>query len=311
MKLVSAEKIVRIDPIEGADQIEKATVLGWEIVVKKGEYKSGDLSAYIQIDTVVPETDQFEFLRPRGFRVRTIKLRKQISQGLLVPLPPGDFNEGDDLTDIIGVKKFQKEVEQKDERPKKPKMWYKKWWWIIKYRFLVKIFPALKTVNRAGFPTGLVPITDEERIQNIPSVLEKYKGKLFVVSEKLDGSSITLIYDGKKVRVCSRRFELFNTQNEWHRVYKETEFEKHLKVLAEFLDTKNIIVQGEFIGKPQGNRYNLQSDEIRLFNIYANGKRINQDLFYTVCNRSIGWNQVIGPHARINLERGRRTITTS
>jgi len=286
--LASAQRIIRIDPIDGADFIVKATVLGWEIVIKKGEFAVGDLVAYIQIDTVVPETEQFEFLRERQFRVRTIKLRKQISQGLVVPLPAGNWKEGDDLTEAIGVKKYEKGGETPGVQPRKPKVWYKKLWYILKYQYLVKVFPNLNTFNRNRFPKHLVPITDEERIQNIPGVLERYKGKIFVVSEKLDGSSITIIRDRKwngkpKYRICSRRFELFNTKNEWHGVFFSTEFAAHIEKLVQHFGTTKIIVQGEFIGKPQGNRYRLPADEIRLFNIYVNGKRLLQDQFYDAC----------------------------
>jgi len=237
---------------------------------------------------VVPETEQFEFLRERAFRVRTIKLRKQISQGLIVPLPPGDWKEGDDLTDALSVRKWEKGGETPGVMPRKPKVWYKKLWFILKYRYLVKVFPNLNTFNRNRFPKHLVPITDEERIQNIPGVLERYRGKSFVVSEKLDGSSITIIRDkswtGKpKYRVCSRRFELFNIKNEWHGVFFSTGFATYIERLVDHFGTTNIIVQGEFIGKPQGNRYRLQKDEIRLFNIYVNGKRLMQDKFYKAC----------------------------
>jgi RNA ligase (TIGR02306 family) len=127
MKLASAEKITAINPIEGADQIEVATVLGWQIVIKKNEFKVGDLVGYIQTDTIVPETPEFEFLRARDFRVRTIKLRKQISQGLIVPLP-GKYNEGDDLTDVLGIKKFSKDKEVIEDKPKMPKSGYKKYY---------------------------------------------------------------------------------------------------------------------------------------------------------------------------------------
>lgn len=288
--LASVEKVLKIDPIDGADFIQKATVLGWELVIKKGEFNVGDLAAYIQIDTVVPETEQFEFLRERKFRVRTIKLRKQISQGLLVPLPTGNWKEGDDLTEALGVKKYSKDTELIEDRPRVPKIWYKKVLYILKYRYLVKIFPTLKTFNRASFPKFLVPITDEERIQNMPHILEQYKGKEFVISEKLDGSSITIIRDRKwtgkpKYRVCSRRFELFNTKNEWHQVFYSTRFETHIERLVEWFKTPRIIVQGEYIGKPQGNKYQLKENEIRLFNIYVNGIRVRQDVFYAACGQ--------------------------
>lgn len=288
--LASAQKIISLDPIEGADLIVKATVLGWEIVVKKDEFKVGDLVAYIQIDTVVPETEQFEFLRERNFRVRTIKLRKQISQGLVVPLPAGNWGEGDDLTEALGIRKFEKGGEVPGVQPRKPKVWYKKWWYILKYSCLVKVFPGLKTFNRNRFPTNLVPITDEERIQNIPGVLQRYMGKSFVVSEKLDGSSITIIHERKwngksRYRVCSRRFELFNTKNEWHQVFFSSNFANHLQALVTHFKTPHVVVQGEFIGAPQGNRYGLKENEIRLFNIYIDGERLTQDRFYDACNK--------------------------
>lgn len=276
MKLASCEKITALDPIEGADFIVRASLLGWQIVVKKDEFKVGNLVAYIQINTIVPEKEEFEFLRERDFRVRTIKLRKQISQGLIVPLPPGNWNEGDDLTEALGVKKYNKGGEGRIVMPAKPKIWYKKLWYI------------LKTFNRNKFPTNLVSITDEERIQNMPHILQTYAGRAFVVSEKLDGSSIIIIRDrtrwGKvKYRVCSRRFELFNDKNEWHGVFYSTNFAEHIEKLVKYFETTKIIVQGEFIGKPQGNKYKLEKDEIRLFNIIVDGRRIEQTQFTNIC----------------------------
>lgn len=295
MKLASVEKIERITPIEGADVIETAHVLGWQIVTKRGEYQVGDLTIYVQIDTVTPDTEYFEFLRPRGFRVKTIKLRKQISQGLLVPLNyvtglGFDPKEGDDVTDLVGIKKYYKDIEVAEPLPKMPPKGWKKWKYIIKYRFLAKIFPWMLSVNRNGFPKHLVPITDEERIQNMKWVLESHNGKEFVVSEKLDGSSITIIHDKKmfkkeRYRICSRRFELFNTANAWYKAFESTNFKQHISNLVNHFQTFNIIVQGEFIGSPQGNKYQLKADEIRLFNIYVNGKRINQKDFYEVCTQ--------------------------
>ncbi len=297
MKLASIQKIVKITPIDGADKIETATVLGWNIVVKKDEYKVGDLACYIQIDTVVPELPEYEFLRERKFRVRTIKLRKQISQGLLVPLPE-TFNkstkwkEGDDVADIIGVKKYEKVDNNpiQEERPRMPKVWYKKWIYILKYNFLFKAFPSLQKKSRSPFPTNLVSITDEERIQNVPRTLETHKGKLFVVSYKLDGSSITIIHSkvlGKsKFRICSRRFELHDKKNDWHKVFIETNFADEITKLTAYFKTDDIIVQGEAIGKFNGNHHNLQQEKIMLFNIYVDGKRLNQKEFLEVCVRN-------------------------
>ncbi len=289
MNLASIQKITKLSPIEGADLIEKASVLGWEVVVKKDEFKEGSLCVYIQIDTVVPELPEYEFLRERKFRVRTIKLRKQISQGLIIPLPVGDWKEGDDVTELLGIKKYEKPDNNPEryEKPRMPKVWYKKWLYIFKYNFLYKFFPNLQKSSRSPFPKNLVPITDEERIQNIPPVLSQYAGKVFVVSYKLDGSSITIIHSkvlGKsKFRICSRRFELHNTTNDWYKVFKSTDFASEVKKLVKFYNTDDIIVQGEAIGKFNGNHHNLQQDQIRLFNIYVNGKRIDQKEFIKVC----------------------------
>lgn len=291
--LATIQKILNIEPIEGADSIEVATVLGWKVVVKKGEYKIGELCVYIQIDTIVPEKPEFEFLRPRKFRVRTIKLRKQISQGLIIPYDikqlKGGLQEGDDVSGFIGVIKYEKidNNPEKYEKPKMSKVWYKKWIYLFKYNVLYKLFPKLQRKLRSSFPTNLVSITDEERIQNMPKILEQYKGKEFVVSYKLDGSSITIIHNkilGKsKYRICSRRFELHDTKNDWYKVFVETKFSEEIQKLINYYETNDIIVQGEAIGKFNGNHHNLEKEQIRLFNIYVDGKRLNQSKFITMC----------------------------
>lgn len=90
--LASIQRITALNPIEGADAIEVADVLGWKVVVKKGEYQVGDLAIYLEIDSVPPDEEQYRFLwkfaeqRPNNFRIKTIKLRGQISQGILFPL---------------------------------------------------------------------------------------------------------------------------------------------------------------------------------------------------------------------------------
>ena len=285
MKLASVQKVLKVTPIEGADLIEVATVLGWNIVVKKNEYKEGDLCCYIQIDTVVPELPEYEFLRERKFRVRTIKLRGQLSQGLIVPLPKGKWDEGDDATEVIGVKKYEKPDNNPEriERPKAPKLWYKKIIYFLKYNYIYKWFPNLLPKLRSPFPKELVSITDEERIQNIPKVLEQYKGKEFVVSYKLDGSSITIIHNRGKFRICSRRFELHDKKNDWYKVFESVNFKDEILKLVKHFNTNNIIVQGEAIGKFNGNHHNLQKEQIRLFNIYVDGVRLSQDKFIEVC----------------------------
>lgn len=297
MKLATIQEIIDVKPIEGADAVELAFVLGWQVVVKKGQFKVGDWCVYIQIDTVVPEKPEFEFLRSRDFRVRTIKLRKQLSQGIIFPMDilpnkyiPANSKLSDyDVTDILGIKKYEKPNNNPTEPSERmPKNGYRKWIYLFKYNFLYKVFPKLKSKSRSPFPTDLVPITDEERIQNVPGILESYKNKPFHISYKLDGSSITIIRDkglfGKPVyRICSRRFELHDKKNDWYKVFEETDFKVYLERLAEIYNDKQIIVQGEAIGKFNGNHHNLKKDEIRAFNIYVNGIRLKPLEFYSAC----------------------------
>lgn len=124
-KLVSIQKILNIEPIEGADKIEKLTVLGWHVVASKSEgHKIGDLVVYIEIDTQLPELPIFEFLKDRKYRVKTIKLKGQVSQGLVIPLKEIEKNfnvdisklkEGEDITSIIGATKYDPELEAENK----------------------------------------------------------------------------------------------------------------------------------------------------------------------------------------------------
>lgn len=283
MNLASVQKIIDIQPIEGVDAIEKVQVLGWWVVTKRGEYQIGDLCSYIQIDTIVPEGEEFEFLRSRGFRVRTIQLRKQISQGLIVPLPVGKWKEGDDLTEILGVKKYSKVVGVEDKPEVAPKKWWRKYIWLVKTKIVYQLFPSLKPPpSKFPFPSNLISKTDEERIQNITRVLTTHRGKRFILAEKLDGSSITILHEKGKFRICSRNFEMNNPQNEWSQVFIHTNFSQHILKLVEHFQTDRIYGQGEYIGKPQGNPYALKNNEIRLFNLIVDGKRLNQKEFFEV-----------------------------
>ena len=290
MNLASVQKVLSITKHPNADTLSICTVLGWQCIIKLDQFKENDLVGYIMIDTVVPEKDEFEFLRDKKFRVRTIKLRGELSQGLVIPLPEGKWKEGDDLTDIIGVKKYEKPDNNpiRETKPKRPTKFWPRLKYDFKYHYLYRWFPKLRPKTRSIFPKHLVPITDEERIQNIPKVLEQYKGKDFIASYKLDGSSITIIHEKNFLRksvyrICSRRFELHDKNNDWYKVFDSSNFKQHIDLLVRYFDTNNIIVQGEAIGSFNGNHHNLKSNEIRLFNIYVDGKRINQKDFIDIC----------------------------
>ena len=167
-KLATIRTIKSILPIEGADRIELAVVDGWKCVIKKGEFSEGDSVVYCEIDSFLPIREEFEFLRKssfkkmgddEGFRLRTVKLRGQISQGLLID--PAVLNRecsvGEDVTAELGILKYEPPI------------------------------PACLTGSVVGpFPSAISK-TDEERIQNLASDYGSYQNKPFFVSEKLDG----------------------------------------------------------------------------------------------------------------------------
>lgn len=279
------ERIVDIRPIEGADRIEVATVLGWECVVAKTDgFKVGDLVVYIEVDSIVPDRPEFAFLKDRKFRVRTIKLRKQVSQGLILPitiLPAGKYAEGQGVEKVLGVKKYDPESEieamlvtQKQEISKNK---------IINFlgRFSwVRSLPGIRNLfgKRGGFPKFLTK-TDETRIQNMPAILEKEKGTEFVVTEKIDGQSATyflvknpnrFLWFGPKYvfGVCSRNLRLGKPDSSsYWTIARKHNMEK---VLRESIRPQDnfIAIQGEIAGPGiQGNKYALNQYHFFAFNM--------------------------------------------
>lgn len=247
-KLASIQKIERIDPIPDADSIEVATVLGWHVVVKKGEFQPGQMVVYAEIDSVLPEKPEYEFLRKccyldkngfRGFRIRTAKLRGQVSQGIVFPvdvLPRGmTFSLGQDVTAEMGIVKYDPPI------------------------------PAtLSGLIKGQFPS-FIPKTDEIRIQAVPGVLERHKGIECYATEKLDGSSMTAYLQGDDFGICSRNLELkFSETNSLWRLSTRYDLQGALESIG-----GDLAFQGEIIGPGiQGNKYKLKDTQFRIFNIY-------------------------------------------
>jgi hypothetical protein len=287
-RLAHVEKIVSLSPIEGADRIEVCEILGWQCVVKKGEFRVGDTVVYIEVDSIVPEKPEYEFFRERKFRVRTIKLRKQISQGLVLPLsvlPEGKrYKEGQDVTDILGVVKYDpqaiQELEESDIRMKNP---------IFKFMMRFTWFRKLFRKNKGGFPKWIVK-TDEERIQNMPRILITEEGRPFEVTEKLDGQSVTYYLKRNKGRdllkgkfefgVCSRNNRLVKPDSSsWWTIAKELDIESVLKRLIDEED--HVILQGEILGtNVQGNKYKVSEYKFYAFNLIYPAGRMN---YFDMC----------------------------
>lgn len=196
--LAHVEKVIDVQPIEGADKIEVATVLGWQCVVKKNEVNVGDLVVYIEIDSVLPDIPYFQFMEPRKYRVKTIKLRKQISQGLIIPISDiskiaidlesiNDINilkEGQDITGLLNITKYESPSDRESNNShftKRKYSWYIKW--LTRYQW----FRKLTGMRSKSFPDWLKKI-DETRLQNIPSILRN-TDKDWYATEKVDGQS--------------------------------------------------------------------------------------------------------------------------
>ena len=246
-KLATIRKIDAIDPIEGADAIEVATIGGWKVVVKKGEFPVNSYAIFCEIDSWIP-TELAPFLtsagkEPREFngikgeRLRTVKLRGQLSQGLLLPIPEDTIKgagsligEGLDLTDHLGIIKWEKPV------------------------------PAqLAGQVRGNFPS-LVPKTDQERIQNLVEEFNGvYQEDSWSITEKLDGSSCTFYLDDEgSFHVCSRNLDLKEDENNsfWKVAHK---FD--IEGIMRRNSMQGIAIQGEMIGEGiQGNQYKVLLD---------------------------------------------------
>lgn len=259
-KLASIRKIDDVRPIEGADAIECAVVGGWTVVVKKGEYKPGDLAVYCEIDSWIPvEVAPFlvkgkeprEFEGVKGERLKTIKLRGQLSQGLLLPLSVLNVkqdgvvyetlaDEGCDVTDVLNIKKWEKAI------------------------------PAqLAGQVRGNFPT-LIPKTDQERCQNIVCEIAAAMkaGLRFEVTEKLEGSSCTMYMDPDgEFHVCSRNMDLKRDENNsFWRAAIANDVERKMRDMELF----GVAVQGELIGPGiQGNIYKLNDVRFFVFDVYS------------------------------------------
>ncbi len=284
-KLAHIEKILKIEPIEEADKIEVATILGWSCVVKKDEFKVGDMIVFIEPDAILPEKPIFEFMRPRKFRVKTCKLRGVISQGLVFPLHilPNGFKikEGADCTKSLSITKYGP---QETKKVKIKLSWRKNKWryfiWKIK-SFLRKI-GIIKSYKKT-WPYFLKK-TDEERCQNLSDrFFNGMKSELIYISEKIDGQSVTFFKHKRNFGICSRNVELHEkiaTTNQ--KIY----FDMAKKYDLENKIPSGFAIQCEQYGKGiQGNKYHLDEVKLACFNVYdiINKKYLSLAEFMCFC----------------------------
>ena len=270
-KLAQVQQIAEIKPISGADAIELAQILGWQCVVKKSEFKPGDFCVYFEVDSFLPIEERYEFLRKNsyrknellgeGFRIKTMTLRGEISQGLVLPLGqfPNITNKevGSDVTELLGVRKW--------ELPEQ----------------------AMSDGTAIGEKPYGIPTTDETRIQSAPELLAEFDGKPYYISTKMDGTSCTVYVKDGKVGVCGRNYEYKDDEkcSMWKWVHDRKLMDKLMKL------GQNIAIQGEFCGAGiQKNRLKLQKPELFVFTILILGDdnktaRVSLDEMRDFCKR--------------------------
>lgn len=268
--LVSIQEIRDIKPIKNADKIVCATILGWQLVIKKDEFKIGDKCVYFEVDSYLPIEDKYEFLRSssfkkheilgEGFRIKTQCLRGQISQGLALKLSDVGLDEnlpiGTNVTEILNVRKWEP---------------------------LEKIsnFGKLKE----GLPDG-VSMTDETRIQSIyDDIIKEFEGKRYYISTKIDGTSFTAYMKNGHFGICSHTNECIEDDNIPSSLWN---FIRKHKIEEKFRDANidNIVIQGELAGPGiQKNHLKLIKLDWFIFSIkdLTTGKRVSLDKMLEIC----------------------------
>jgi RNA ligase (TIGR02306 family) len=272
--LVTVQRVKKISAIPESDFLELAHIMGWQCVVKKGEFREGDLGVYFEVDSFLPIDPRFEFLRAsshrenfdngEGFRIRTVKLRGQLSQGLILPYASfpeiEGAGEGDDVTEKLRVKQ-----------------------WIVQES------TTAGGVAIGGRPSG-VPTSDEIRVQSATDLIEELSGKPYYITTKMDGTSGTVYCIDGKTGCCSRNREIKDEADAmyWMPVYKHGLREK-LTALG-----KNIVLIGEICGPGvQKNKLKLPETEWYVFDAidYDTGECLSYDKICETC-AALGVNTV-------------------
>lgn len=269
-KLASIQKIWKIEPIEGADRIELAHVLGWQCVVNKGQFHPMDIGVYFEIDSFLPIRPEFEFMRTssykktdimgEGFRLRTMRFRGQISQGLLLPLSqfpeiPADAEIGTDVTELLGVRKW--EIEER----------------------------ATTGGTVIGNLPYDIPHTDETRVQEEPELIQAFAGLEYYISTKMDGSSHSIGIDENGFHVTGHNYEYKDDGNSsFYELVKARGYQEKMEAFAQENGLTALTIQGELCAPGiQRNRLRLAKPEWYVFTVRENGKRVGLKRMLEIC----------------------------
>ena len=251
---------VRLHP--NADALELCTILGWQVVIKKGEFKAGDQCVYVEVDSVLPEKPEFEFLRNKNFRIKPIKLRGQASNGICFPMTllnsfanTFPLAEGTDVSELIGAVHYEKPI------------------------------PAQLAGKIVGHRPAFIKKTDELNLRSYPHILDDMKGLPYYITRKDDGSSGTFFIKDGVFGVCSRNLQLQEDENNgFWMMARKYNIEKHLR---EGFANVNTAFQAEVVGPGvNGNNLGLKELELHVFSLIdiTSGILFPLDMLKTVCN---------------------------
>ena len=268
-KMASVQEVNGVYPIEGADKICQYGINGWRVVDQVGKYQVGDKVVFCEVDSFIPSTiapfltkaGHFPkvFNGVEGEKLRTIRLRKALSQGLILPRTVLDVTQdgityesladvGDDISEILGIQKW--------EAP-----------------------PEFSSADaRGSFPSFIIK-TDQERVQNCYNdVAQWFDNVTWEETEKCEGSSMTVYFRDGDFGVCSRNLDLKESEdNTFWKMALELDLKNKLTVLG-----KNIAIQGELCGPGiQDNIYNLKKHMFFVFDVFD----INKFEYYTPAAR--------------------------
>ena len=278
--LATIRRITRLEPIPNKDRIELAFIDGWQVIVKKGEFEVGGKCVYVEIDSVLPPKPEFEFLKSKNYRIKTMKMSGVRSEGICFPMSilPGNELEypiDKDVTDLLGIKQYEETMDDGGSNVQQIPEHKTKWpWWLMKYKWFRRLVTQ-KRVN--GFPS-FVQKTDECRVQNAPFYLQN-KSVKWDVTEKCDGQSGTFVLVKHKSKipfmkpkyefiVCSRNRRLGGKPDgtSYWDVTVKYDIENVLKKMIWHNDW--VCIQGECVGpKIQGNKYKFKSNDLYVFNV--------------------------------------------
>ncbi len=308
---VTVERVLSVDPHPNADRLEVVTVLGWQVVTRKGSYQAGDLCVYFPVDSVLPPALE-SWLFPADSkvtlskgRIKTIKLRGHVSQGMCVPAGEvraqysvmHSLEEGDDLTALLGVTKYEPPVKGDSRMPGAGK----------------------QRVKRKDNP-HFAKYTDLENIKNYPRVLDEQE--IVVITEKIHGTNFRAGWVPRVARTWVQRLRqrLNLWWDPWEFVYGSRNVQLQRGDGACYYDTnvyaatckhysleqrlpKGVVIYGEVFGAgiQPGYAYGCTEGEtkLRLFDVARNGQYLGYTEARAVADEaSLQWSPVlfIGPY---------------